>query len=831
MGKLWRKLYYFWNRRQLERELADEMEAHREMMAPDRRSHFGNATLLREESHDAWTWNWIEQFLRDLAYGARMLARSPGFTLGAVAVLALGVGVNLAEFEIFDGMIFHRLHFRDVQSLLQFSRVSRQREALGFAPAAVEFLRAKSRSFAWLASEDYQAVVVEGDAGLRADLVPGDYFSNVGIVPAWGRLFDTRDTQPGAAPVAVLSYEYWQSHWGADPAVVGRLVHINNQPVEIAGVAPYDFDGLSSRWTDVWLPVTLRPALLSGSPAIQEDYTHGTGALFGKLKPGVAQAAGDAELTVLVRELARTRRAFGDDDRIQSQFVQSWISRRTIRSPAVSILLVMILLVLLSACANLASMLVARGLAREREIQIRAAIGASRARIVRQLMTENLLLAILGSLAGLGFGALAARLFLRLLDAPRWLEVSTTRPILAASLALMLLSTLVFGLPSALQTVRQNPRRSRLRQSLVGVQVSVSCLLLIASAVLAHNGIASSRIDLAFDYQNMIVIYPQLYAQSLTPAVAAERVSTLSDRLAAMPGILGVTAAVAPPLSGRLRIDNLPGLPPLYRNSVASTYFGVMNVPILLGRTFAPGEDKVAVVSESAARAAWPNQQPLGKTLRLAGADCSIVGVVKDSGANLLADRSSVEVYVPIAPIEMQRSALILHTRSDPAPLVRLIPPAAGDVKETVSAVLMRTSREQILEVQRRMVLLIGSLGAIATSLAAVGMFALVAFAVAQRRRELGIRIAIGARARNILAVLLSQNFRPTMIGVAAGAILAAILAKLVRTFVDLPNQNPVDPIGFAAGIAGFVVVAALATLSPAMRALRIDPSETLREE
>jgi ABC-type antimicrobial peptide transport system permease subunit len=253
-----------------------------------------------------------------------------------------------------------------------------------------------------------------------------------------------------------------------------------------------------------------------------------------------------------------------------------------------------------------------------------------------------------------------------------------------------------------------------------------------------------------------------------------------------------------------------------------------MHLPILRGRTFLEGEQNAVIVSESAARAVWPNQDPVGKIWSLAGADRTVAGIVKDSGANLLADADSIEAYISIQGAEWERSALILHSRGDPASLARLVPAA---VKEPVSVSLMRTSRENFLEGQRRIATLIGSIGALASVLAAAGMFALIAFAVAQRKRELGIRIAIGAKRRHILSVLLIQNTKPMMGGAVAGTILAMVLSRVVRSFVILPNGDVADPTGFAAGLALFALVAALATLSPAMRALRIDPSETLRDE
>lgn len=831
MGKLWRRLYWVFNRRRLEQELAEEMQAHRELLLEGRRAHFGSDARHREDAREAWSWAWLEQLKQDLAYGARVLYRAPAFTLGAIAVLALGVGVNLAELQIFDGMIFHRLHFRDADAFLEFSHVSKSGQRIGFPPGAVDFYLKQSRSFAWLALEEYLPTVVEGDAGLRSTLVSPGYFSNVAIVPAWGRLLDAHDAAPGAEAVAVLSYSYWQKHWGSDPRVVGRAVHVNGQLVQVIGVAPYDFDGLSGPPADLWLPVVLRPLLLKGSAPIATDFAHETQALFGKLGTGVTQAAGEGELTMLTRELAARHQAFEGGERIQGEFVQASMSRRAGRSPAFFIFLVMVLLVLLSACANLCNMLLARGLVRQREIQIRLAIGASRARVVRQLITENLVLAALGTAGAFVFGQIAGRLLLNALGAPVWLKLTVTWPIVATGIVLTLISTVAFGVPAATQTVCPSPRKVYLRQILVGVQVAVSCLLLIASGVLVHSGLASAAVDMKFDYRNMVVVSPQLFARNLTKTVAQSELQALRERLGALPGVDGVTVAVVPPLGRRLAFDSLPGLPRIYRNAVADDYFKVMGLAMAMGRTFSPGETNALVVSESAARAVWPNEQALGKKLDVAGATRTVVGVVRDSGANLLADTDSVEAYVQMGAGDADRSALILHTRVDPAPLVRVIAAAAAELKETVEIVLMRASRETFLEGQRRMTTLIGSIGAVATVLACAGMFAMVSFAVAQRRRELGIRIAIGAGPRHILQVLLAQHLMPAGLGVAAGVALAAVLSRLVRSLVVLQKNDGLDVLGFAGGIVAFVLVAVLATLSPARRALRIDPSVTLREE
>ncbi len=841
----WRRLL---KRGEMERHLDAELRFHFDGLVADNlragmsepearrraRLEFGGVEQVKEECRDARGTRWIEDLWQDLCYGARVLGRAPGFTIGAVAVLALGVGVNLAEFQVFDAMIFHSLDIRDADSVLRLARNSRRGPSPGFPHAAMEFYQTQSRSFAWLISEDTTFdVVVEGDAAVRSTLVSPNYFASLGIVPAWGRLIDTQDAQPGAEPVAAFGYDYWRIHWGADPNVIGRIVRINSQPVQIIGVLPYSFPrSLLGRASEVWFPVSMRPLLMAGTPTLQQDFTRPSEALFGKLKPAVPQAAGAEELTSLTRELARQQpRFFRDDEQIDAQLVQQSIVQFVQRRPAVAVFLVMILLVLLSACANLENMLLARGLVRRREIDIRMAIGASRARVLRQLMTENFLLALLGAAAGLGFGAAALRLLLNAMDAPYTFRLTIGWPILIAALALTMVSAIAFGLPSALQTVRVNQSKIHLRQTLVGVQAAVSCVLLIASGTLARSAISSASVPLAFDYRDMLVIYPQLDGRNLAAPVVQDKLNALSARFSALPSVAGVTTAVAPPLGRRVIIDSLPGLPPVYRNAVVPSYFTVMGLPVVRGRTFLPGEQSVVIVSESAARAVWPDQDPLGKQWQLARAERTVVGIVRNSGANLLTDPDSIEAYVPIDGPDLERSALILRTPGDPAPLVRMIPGSAAAVNETVSVTLMRTSRENALEAQRRLVILIGSIGTVATTLAAAGMYALVAFTVAQRKRELGIRIALGAGPCHILDVLLRQNAKPAVAGAVAGLALAVILSRLVRSQIVLYKLEAVDVVGFAAGLAGFALISILATLSPALRALRIDPSTTLRDE
>jgi predicted permease len=475
-------------------------------------------------------------------------------------------------------------------------------------------------------------------------------------------------------------------------------------------------------------------------------------------------------------------------------------------------------------------MLLARGMARERELNTRIFLGAGRRRMIRQLMTENLLLAALGGAAALVVGTLTSEWLLRTLGAPPNIRVSTSWRSVCAGVALALFSVLAFGLPASIGIARQSHKAGRRRQILVAVQVAVSCLLLISSAIIVRGAIRSATIDLAFDYQRMMVVDPQLYAERLTPVVARQKLDALVDRLGSLPGVDSITEAVTPPLGHRNAMRSLPGLPPVWMNPVAPSYFAALKIPVVRGRTFQPGERDAVIVSESAARAVWPNEDPLGKTWNIENAVRMVVGVVKDSGANLIADAESVEAYIPDTGVWTDRAALILHTKGDPAPLMRGIVQAGSASGEPVSAELMRSPHEQAIEGQLKMLTIIGSLSVIATALAAAGMFALVAFAVAQRTREIGIRMAIGAGPSAILKALVDQNVGPVIFGVVAGTAAGIGLGKIVRGLVFIP-LNPLDWAGFASGIAAFCVIAALATLAPALKALRIDPASTLRSD
>jgi len=782
-----------------------------------------------DSAQNFWAVTWLERARQDFVYAVRRLRRSPGFTLGAVAVLSLGIGVNLAEFHVFNAVLFPKIAVRDVDSLRRISRKSKTGNP-GFPYAAAAFYREHNTVLSSIITESFGGTITLDDdpASLRATFVSGNYFSDLGALPAYGRLLDENDAKTGAPAALMLGYGYWQRHYGSDPSVVGRVIRLNGKPAQIVGVVSYDFGGLRNNVSPVWLPVTLHPYLMQGSKLL-EDFGQGNTTLYGRIKPGVSDAAVEQQFTSLTAELQkRWPDYFKPGDRIQSELLNAVrIGSREAATLAPFILL--ILLILLSACANLGNMLLARGLAREREIEIRIAVGAGRWRVIRQLMTENLLLAVIGALAGLLVGHLTAKYLLHVLHAPPFIRIGTDWRILVVGAILTFFSALVFGLTPAIQTVRRGPKVTRARQVLVGVQVAASCVLLIMGSLLTRSILHELLVEVKFDYARMMVIDPEFYARDLKPSAARQTLVDFTSRLQQLPGVEGVTAATVAPLGGRVRIERAPGSPRLYVNGVPASYFPVMHIPIIRGRAFVPSDQDVVIVSESAARALWPNQEPLGNICDFSGRKWTVVGVAGDSGANTAADADSVEVYTPLGDDNVRNAVLIVHTNTDPAPLITAARAAVTTPGMASSVWLMQTRMNQRSDGVRGAIMVIGSLGAVATLLAAIGIFGLVSFAVSQRTREIGVRMALGARGLDILRAVLSQYAAPVGIGVVAGVALAIALSQILRS--QIPKVDFIDPLSYAAGLMLFAAIAFAAALVPATRALRIDPSAALRFE
>ena len=829
MGKLFRRFWALANRRRLERELEEDMAAHRDMMHAERRHEFGSTLRLREESADVWGWTWLDQLRQDLLYSIRSLRHAPGFAIMAVAVLSLGIGVNLAEIHVFEAVL-HRTHVRDVDSLVRMYQATRGGVAQWFSLPAGGFYRRHNTVLAAVISEmEVPALYYGDDAGdLRAAAISGNYFGELGVSPAYGRLVEEHDDEPGAPPVVVLGYGYWQARFGGDPAIVTKLIRLNGKPFRVAGIAAAEFGGLVRQPEDLWIPMA-QYGHVTGDTRLAADFTARRMAVVGRLRPGTSRERAQAQLQLLAADMSKE---FQDETTAESRLLLEPVETPPNKSPQVILLIgtmiLLVLLVLLSACANLGNMLLARGLARQREIEIRLAVGAGRWRVIRQLLTENLLLAALASAASLLVGSAAARLTLRIIGAPPSLRISTDWRIVLACASLGVVATLAFGLAPALQTVRRGPKAARSRKVLVSVQVAVSCVLLIVSTFLMRGIRHSFGSEIHFDYTSMALVDPTFYMHRSTPATARQELLATAARLRRVPEVADVTMATIPPLR-RTWIQHVDRQQ-LYLNAVAPSYFPVMGVRLLSGRIFGPGDgDAVVMVSESAARRLWPNESPLGKAIPIQGRDRTVIGVVIDSGVNLASNSDTVEAYTPIDDRNVVYATLFVRTRIDAAQTTMALRSAATLPGVVPTVLPFQSVLAQRLDAMRKMVTILGSLAGIASGLAMLGIFGLLAFTVAQRTREIGVRMALGARAGDVLHCVLGQYALPFGLGAAAGVLLALACIRVFQSLLYGFLRS--DPLSYAAGLAVFAAVALIAAIAPARRALRIDAAAALRWE
>src|SRR3984957_13121968 len=464
MNEFIRRVRYLLNRRRFDRELSGDMEFHREMAASagDGRGHFGNQLLLREQARDAWGWTWIDRLSQDLRYAARMLRKSPGFTAVAVLMLALGLRVTPAAFGFFDLMFLRPLPVRDPATLLRFERSCPQGFSDNFMYPEMAFYREHSKTLsAVLASNGARLTMAGEEKQLSASFVTADFFGELGARARLGRMFDpARDEASGADPVVVLHQGFWQRRFGADPSVIGRTIRLNGKPATIVGVVSSEFSGLGLGTPDLWAPITQQAYFLSNSRLLTDFSDSGTGVfMWGRLQPGLAPKAAEEELRSLAAELHEQH----PNDVWEKQSLPSKpggyaISVRHEMYPVFALVGALGLLILAAACGNLGSLLLARGVTREREITIRAAVGAGRTRLIRQLFTESLLLALLGSAAGLALGYLVLRGLLVWAEVPAWLDATPDRRVMAFAIGLGFVSAILFGLAPAWQTARQRLR-------------------------------------------------------------------------------------------------------------------------------------------------------------------------------------------------------------------------------------------------------------------------------------------------------------------------------------------------------------------------------------
>ena len=840
MGEFFRRIHYLLNRSKLERELQNDIDFHREMLSAESRKDFGNATLMRERSREAWGFVWLDRLTQDLRFAARLLHKSPGLALTAVAVLALGIGVNVTAFNLVDVMFFKPLHVRDPHSLVGFTAISPMSSSnLVSYPATVFYQQSAALSAVLAQTSTRMTFTEETNQEIHASLVTANYFSELGGSAAYGRLFDPKtDDTPDAAPVVVLGYNFWQQQFGGDPSAVGRTIRLNQHPVIIIGVVPFNFTGLDSEHgetDEVWLMISRFGYFVPDTKILTEFDDGESGVhMFARLKPGVTRQAAAAALESLSPELVRQHPDKLPKGYTLVPFPGAYAAQFQANDlPMFGLFAVLVLLILGAACANLGNLFLGHAVTREREISIRMALGATGSRIVRQLMTESLVLALLGSAAGLFLSWLISRPLVAWLGGPSRMDLAPDWRTTLFAFAIGGLTSVLFGLSPARQASRPTHKASRARTVFMAAQIAASCVLLVVSALMVRGLQRAYNYDPGFDYARVITVDPQLYAHGYDPARATQFMDELQLRLQQLPGVDTASLVRNPPLGNRVTMQRAHDeiKVNIHQNEISPHYFQTMSIPLLRGRDFAINDQGVIIVSESCARALWPGKDPLQQTWKLGEKKYSVIGLAGNARTTALRNGDDAQIYLPMTSANVNAAVLLVKTSRQPGDLAANLAAMVRAMDTVLSPNVqpLKTMLAERLSDSKKITSVVGGMGTLALLLAVVGLYGVVAYNVSQKTREIGIRIALGANSSQIVQSMVANFFLPLSVAMAMGLALAALLSGILRQF--LYGLSNFDPLSYLGAVLLLVVVGGLASLLPARRALKVDPMEALRCE
>jgi predicted permease len=801
---------------------------------------------------------------QDLVYALRRLRQAPGFSLVAIATLALGIGANSAIFSVVNAVLLKPLPFEEPGRLVRVSQTWEGRTTGIYSPQNFLDVVASARDFESLAAIDGGGVTLTGrgtPARLEGAEVSTSFFDVLRVRPVLGRGFADGENEPGRNKVAILGHRLWRERFGADPATVGQTIQLNREPYQVVGVAPAGFS--YPEGAELWTPLAYDAVFR----------THSRGAWYlgviGRLKPGVSVAHAREEVSTIAARLAREYPAA--DEGVGGTVASLHEAMVGDARPALLVLLGAVGLVLLIACVNVANLLLARVAARETELAVRTALGAGRGRLLRQLLTESVLLALLGGAAGVllaGF-FLDALLGLQPQGVPRLGEVRVDRAVLGFAAGLSIATGLLFGAFPALQMTRRAPaqglregsrgiltgRGHRLRAGLVVGQMALAMMLLAGAGLLIRSFSQLRRVDPGFQATSALTFRISLPDSAYKDdARQTAFYDELLARLAALPGVLSVGAVQGLPLSGSrfnlsFEVKGRPRLPPAQQPAmevrVASPeYFRAIGIPVVRGRGFERGDTassrQVVVISQAAVRRFFPGEEPLGQWITLGWgraegrpkAGGEVVGIVGDVKERGLAEENAPEIYLPYAQQPIPSMDVMLRTAVSP----RSLAPAVTRVVRSLDAELPIARMATLDEIVARSIseprfymVLLGAFAGTALFLAALGIFGVMSYAVVQRSREIGIRVALGADPKHVLGMVLGHASLLSVAGVGLGLVGALSLSRAIGSL--LFELSPTDPMTLAGVAVLLLAVALLASYLPARRATRVDPLIALRSE
>ena len=789
--------------------------------------------------------------MHDLALAVRLLRKSPAFTSLALLCLALGIGVNASIFSLLDAIYLRPLPVANAQRVAVLSRGPN----VLFAYPEYRALRDRNQSLEGLAISDPEEsdLSFEGNAMLiGAEPVSANYAAVLGARPLLGRWF-TREDQPAA----VISYHAWQRLFHGDPDVLGKTVRSESHAYTVVGVATPEFAGIYAPLRiDLWVPF----GYWAGN-----DADHRRGMVLGCLKHGVAASQATAELNALATLIHRENPELAQDTRTpvlveQVRGIPNPAGRRR-ALPVVILLMAVVGLVLCIACMNVGNLLVARGVRRQREIAVRFALGAGRARVLRQLMTENLVLGLAGGAAGVCVGYAANRLLIAALPMLPFgesfrIDLPLDFRVLLYTGSVALFTALLFGFLPALQSSRYDLAavlkganiaggRLRLRLAMLTGQIALSLVLLLTAGLFARLILRFHRLDPGFVTANRLYAPAFLPASQFTPASGRVFYDQTLARLRALPGVRRASLTTRLPMYAAGIASTCIALEgerstPATSTTVAQGYLDTLRIAVVEGRDFAvtdkAGGPPVAIVNQTLARRLWPNQSALGRIFQ-AGCDhprtLQVVGVARDSKIRALNEVTLPHVYLPFSQAYVGGIVfLIIESAGDPAPLMdrlRQTLVSADPDFRTYGIQRLSESLDASLWQARFELWLLGILGALALALAAVGMYGVLAYHVAARTREIGIRVALGAPPREVVRLVVAQSLRVTASGIAVGLLIAALASRLLRSLLE--GVSPTDAVTWSSAVAVWIAVALVACWLPARHATRIEPLVAMREE